>query len=286
MKKFFILTLSLLMTAPLLFAQATQVADPSAALEVRSTTQGFLPPRMTETERDQISSPAVGLILYNTTQKSLEMHLGSNEWRKVTKDIEVVSSLPTSGVTDGDAYIETHSNTLNIFSSGFWYSFNHDKKTTLIHNGLTYKTITSPGTGEIWLDRNIGATLKPNAITDTGSDFGNFFTWADATAADVCPSDFRLPTRVELEAEVATFATNGGNNHTGAWNVLNLTRTGYRDTANGSGASGTDSVGTDGYYWSSTANGSDAWIMAFSSSSAGTSDPSKSFGLAVRCIQD
>ncbi len=38
----------------------------SAALEITSTTQGFLPPRMTQAQRDAISSPATGLTLYCT----------------------------------------------------------------------------------------------------------------------------------------------------------------------------------------------------------------------------
>ena len=40
--------------------------EPSALLEVQSTTKGFLPPRMTEGERNAIATPAVGLIVYQT----------------------------------------------------------------------------------------------------------------------------------------------------------------------------------------------------------------------------
>jgi hypothetical protein len=39
----------------------------SAILQVDSTTKGFLPPRMTSTQRTAISSPAAGLIVYDTT---------------------------------------------------------------------------------------------------------------------------------------------------------------------------------------------------------------------------
>lgn len=38
----------------------------SALLDVNSTTQGFAPPRMTKAQRDAISSPAHGLIIYQT----------------------------------------------------------------------------------------------------------------------------------------------------------------------------------------------------------------------------
>jgi len=39
----------------------------SAIMSAASTTQGFLPPRMTTTQRDAISSPAEGLMVYNTS---------------------------------------------------------------------------------------------------------------------------------------------------------------------------------------------------------------------------
>jgi hypothetical protein len=41
-------------------------ADPSAQLEVRSTTKGFLPPRMTGAEAGAIASPKNGLMVYVT----------------------------------------------------------------------------------------------------------------------------------------------------------------------------------------------------------------------------
>jgi microcystin-dependent protein len=52
-------------------------AHSSAALEVRSTSQGFLPPVMTSTQRDNISSPATGLTIYNSTTNTTETYNGS-----------------------------------------------------------------------------------------------------------------------------------------------------------------------------------------------------------------
>jgi hypothetical protein len=45
--------------------------DNSAKLDVSSTTQGFLPPRMTAAQRDAIATPALGLIVYTTDTDQL-----------------------------------------------------------------------------------------------------------------------------------------------------------------------------------------------------------------------
>jgi hypothetical protein len=55
----------------------------SAAVAVTSTTQGFLPPRMTETQRDAIASPAEGLVVYNTTSHKLNVRVAA-AWEAIT----------------------------------------------------------------------------------------------------------------------------------------------------------------------------------------------------------
>jgi hypothetical protein len=45
----------------------------AARLDVTSTTSGFLPPRMTEAQRDLIATPPDGLMLYNTTTNKLQV---------------------------------------------------------------------------------------------------------------------------------------------------------------------------------------------------------------------
>ena len=68
------------------------IADGSAMLEVKSSSKGFLPPRMSGAQRDAIASPATGLIIFNTSDDVLQMYEGS-EW--VTLSLE-----PSSGSTD------------------------------------------------------------------------------------------------------------------------------------------------------------------------------------------
>lgn len=55
----------------------------SAALTVTSTTQGLLFPRMTEAERDAISAPAAGLVVYNTTTNKLNLRVAA-AWEVIT----------------------------------------------------------------------------------------------------------------------------------------------------------------------------------------------------------
>ncbi len=52
--------------------------DQSAMLEMESTTQGLLPPRMTTAQRDAIGNPAPGLVIYNTEHKCLEINNGTS----------------------------------------------------------------------------------------------------------------------------------------------------------------------------------------------------------------
>jgi len=57
--------------------QSSFAPDASAQLQVDSTTKGFLPPRMTTTERDAISTPAAGLMVYNTTTNKAQCYNGT-----------------------------------------------------------------------------------------------------------------------------------------------------------------------------------------------------------------
>lgn len=83
MKTKFLLLFSLMISIS--FAQV-KVGDnyenihSSAVLEAESTDKGFLPPRMTEQQRDAISSPAEGLIVYNLDEKCVNFFDGT-EWK-------------------------------------------------------------------------------------------------------------------------------------------------------------------------------------------------------------
>jgi len=64
-------------------AGATSSPDASAILEARSTSKGFFPPAMTTAQKNAISSPATGLVVYDTTLNKLCVYTGSG-WETVT----------------------------------------------------------------------------------------------------------------------------------------------------------------------------------------------------------
>src|ERR1041384_2825932 len=52
----------------------------SSLLEVKSTTKGFLLPRMTKTQRDVITSPATGLLIYQTNSTPGFYYYSGTAW--------------------------------------------------------------------------------------------------------------------------------------------------------------------------------------------------------------
>ena len=62
----------------------TNSPDASAVLDLSSTTKGLLMPRMTTLQQSDLVSPAVGLMVYNTTTNQIETNkgdgLGSALW--------------------------------------------------------------------------------------------------------------------------------------------------------------------------------------------------------------
>jgi hypothetical protein len=62
---------------------APGLVEASAIIQANSTTKGFLPPRMTTTQRNAITTPATGLTIYNTTTNKLNFY-NSSAWEAVT----------------------------------------------------------------------------------------------------------------------------------------------------------------------------------------------------------
>ncbi len=91
---------------------------PSAILQIDSTIKGFLPPRMNNTQRDAISSPATGLVLYSTTDNALEFWNGSS-WLVGISTPSIggtIHKIPkwTSSTSLGDSIMTESGGSINI----------------------------------------------------------------------------------------------------------------------------------------------------------------------------
>ena len=73
----------------------TSTPHASAILELKSTVKGLLPPRLTTTERNAISTPSNGLLIYNTNESRLNVY-SSNAWQAIPH-----STTGAAGITLG-----------------------------------------------------------------------------------------------------------------------------------------------------------------------------------------
>lgn len=65
------------------FPNSANTTYPSAQFFIESTTRGFLPPRMTTTQKNAITTPAQGLMVFDTTLAKLCVYSGT-AWETIT----------------------------------------------------------------------------------------------------------------------------------------------------------------------------------------------------------
>jgi len=84
MKLPLLFTLFCLTMTPSVFAQVgigTTTPDSSSLLDLSATDKGLLPPRMTASQRGMISSPAAGLLVYQTDAPSGYYYYNGSAWQ-------------------------------------------------------------------------------------------------------------------------------------------------------------------------------------------------------------
>ena len=252
-------TLVLLWSA-LSFAQVgigTTSPNASAILDLTSTTKGFLPPRMTTSERDAITNPETGLTIYNTTVNFIQFYNGTQWTYSGTITLSPTDVYnPTTGKlwmarNLGATQIATSSTDHLAYGSLFQWGRAADG-----HQLITWTSATE-GTG------TNGTT---NSAFDTNNPISNLFSlssgsssgdWCISSNNDLwqgvnginnpCPNGYRIPTLAEWEAEKATWTSQ---NAAGAFaSQLKLPLPGYRDNY-ASGQVLEESI--SGQYWSSS----------------------------------
>lgn len=131
-------------------------ANASAILEADSTTKGLLIPRMTTTERNAISSPANGLIIYNTTTNKFTVRENS-AWSEMGSS-SVTAHSALTGLTSGDDHTQ--------------YAFLAGRSGGQIYTGgtasgddLTLRSTTNATKGSVILNDQGGDVLIGGAST-------------------------------------------------------------------------------------------------------------------------
>lgn len=165
----------------------TTTPDESAVLDVFSTDKGLLPPRLTEIQRNGISNPKQGLIIYNLSEDCLQINLGtaiSPNWSCIKGkaiDATVITDCNVSGFVGDyingfpfDEFSYENRYTFTITNNGFSNaSFNlaHEDLELSGVNGLSvyalypYTFTLAPGESQFVLYALVGTPESTGTLT-------------------------------------------------------------------------------------------------------------------------
>ncbi|MFN5493264.1 MAG: hypothetical protein ACK5AQ_03280, partial [Bacteroidota bacterium] len=181
---------------------------------------------------------------------------------KIWMDRNLGASQAATSSTDANAY-------------GDLYQWGRGNDGHQCRNSATTSTLSSsdqPG--------NASFILAPNTPFDWRSPQNNSLWQGVNGVNNPCPIGYRVPTDAELNAERTSWSQN---NNMGAFaSPLKLPLPGRRIASSGL----LSSMGTDGYYWSSTVSSTNARRLDLSGSASGMGNFSRAQGIAVRCIRD
>ena len=265
----------------------------SAMLDVSSTSKGLLPPRLTTAQRNTIASPAEGLVIYNTDEKSLNLYNGV-AWTSLTP------------VPD--------------FICGLTISINHivSRGVAPVNKTVAYETTTGiPGElTKCWITSNLGSDHQATAVSDATEASAGWYwqfnlkqgykhdgttrtpntTWITGisetsdwiTANDPCNIElgttWHLPTYTEW---YNVDNTGGWTSWTGPWDSgLKLHAAGFLYPYYGDVL--LTNRGSEGYYWSSTMyNDVYSWYLYFRGDGYSmVTYNNKDYGYPARCVRD
>jgi uncharacterized protein (TIGR02145 family) len=229
----------------------TSTPNANSALEIVSTSQGMLLPRMTTAQRDAIASPSTGLTIFNTTLNCIQTNIGtggSPNWKCLTgispstNGTAVVSAyscstasagtmttgVSVSGVTQtitatvgavGTYSISATANGVTFAGSGT-FAGTGAQNIVLTATG----TPTAAGSHSFTLNTTPNCsfsrtTLAPLPANITLSAIGPYFL------ASVYDQDYLPYTAPTVAASLATAQAAGGGNETPALNVQGILTT-------------------------------------------------------------
>lgn len=157
----------------------TTTPDASAALDVNSTSQGVLVPRMTLAQRDAINSPATGLIIYQTDNTP---GFYFNAGTPAEKNWTSLTGGTSSGGSNANVFGDGSAGSLNITSNTDWSTsapanLNFQFSSITIASGATLTVpsgtkLRSSGDVSIAGSINVSGTERNIGISTSGWNSG------------------------------------------------------------------------------------------------------------------
>ncbi len=259
----------------------------SAQLDVSSTTKGFLPPRMTVTQRQAIANPAAGLMIWCTNCGT------TGEWQGY----------------NGSTWVNLSGSTTTIkICNQIWMDKNLDVAT--YRNGDPIPKVTDPTE---WASLTTGAyCYYDNDSATYAVTYGKLYNWyAVNDPRGLAPAGWHIPSDAEWNILVkcidpsADTTCSGCSQSTTAGGAMKETGTAHwlapnTGANNGSGFTGLSSgdrltngtfgyIGYSGSWWSSSVNSTtNAWYrgLYYGDGRIERYDYSKHYGFSVRCLRD
>ncbi|MCU0330092.1 MAG: hypothetical protein MUC47_03820 [Candidatus Kapabacteria bacterium] len=154
----------------------TSTPDASALLDLTSSSKGFLAPRLSRVQRDQIVLPAKGLIIFNTTSNEFEFNSGTPQLPVWSRFISV------NGGDSGNDFWSTKGNTIDA-ATNFLGSTNN-APLLLKTNNQTRLTITAGG----MIESEDALRIKSNGLLLDGTTAPIQLNGDAGTAGDVLVS--------------------------------------------------------------------------------------------------
>lgn len=268
--------------------------DPSAMLDVKSTTKGALLPRMTQEQILAVQYPADGLIVFCTTDSKLYVYYTAvSQWKEVPYGVGVLGQ---------------------PFPCGITITINHMAGTVApVSKTVTYTTVNGipTETSKCWIKSNLGSDRTATSMNDaTEASAGWYWQfnrsqgykhdgttltpgsgWTTTNDVDVdwepgkdpCRTELGAPWRLPTMSEWTNVSYNNWTSITNGWN------SGLKLHAAGALADNSSLYyrGSQGWYWSGTNWSSTIGIfMLLTSTEATIASTFTTYGLPVRCLRD
>ena len=269
---------------------------PSAQLDVSSTTKGFLPPRMIESQRNAIATPAAGLMIWCSdcgTSGEVQVYNGS-AWTNIVggaaatdltprvtigTKVWTTKNLSVATYRDGTPIPKIMNNTeWASLTTGAWCWYLNDSATYAATYGRMYNWYAVAG---IWNEASKTDVGQRKQLAPTGYHIPSDEEWSS------------LETSLGGVAEAGGAMKESGTTYWVSPNTAATNSSGFAGLPGGYRANDGSSYPWIGYYsnwWSSTAYpaGENAWFrqLLYDGGNSYRGINGKSSGYYVRCLKD